>query len=219
MAITNSQINNIPIFIGLKQEDLTNIATNTRLGLKHYKKGSAIVEDGKKCSSLFIILNGRFKVVTYNDSHSYHVEESMQAIHMVEPDKLFGLTTSYHSTYQCISACEVIELPKEELMRLIDNHLIIKINLLNAICMKAQKSERFLWGEKSTDITSEVIRFIKLHVSHPAGQKFFHITMTQLAKELNCSTTDISKALKKLDEAERIILKRGLIEIPALQLL
>jgi hypothetical protein len=43
--------------------------------------------------------------------------------------------------------------------------------------------------------------------------------MVQLAKEVGYARLEISKALNALADAERIILKRGIIEIPALQLL
>jgi DNA-binding GntR family transcriptional regulator len=43
--------------------------------------------------------------------------------------------------------------------------------------------------------------------------------MKKLAFHLGCSRLEVSNALNALADQERLILKRGIIEIPALQLL
>ena len=43
--------------------------------------------------------------------------------------------------------------------------------------------------------------------------------MRQLATELNLSRLEVSIALNELQQQEKLILRRGIIEVPALQIL
>jgi len=209
----------MPLFIGLSKNDLLEVIRNTHYNRKHYKKGATIIKEGDTCDSLFIITNGWVRAITQNDNHAYKIEETMQAMVMFEPDKLFGMTTTYHSSYFAHTTCEAIEITKEEVMRLTEQYLIVRLNLLNIICRKAQHLEHLPWMKCTDNATSAIITFVKNHVYYPAGKKIIHIKMLQLAKELGYSRLEISNALNGLADAERIILKRGIIEIPALQLL
>ncbi len=209
----------MPLFIGLSKNDLVNVVQNTHYNRKHYKKGSTIITEGDICDSLFIVTNGWICASTHNDNHAYRIEETIQSLIMLEPDKLFGMTTTYHSSYFAHTTCEAIEITKEEIIRLTEQYLIVRLNLLNIICRKTQHLEHLPWMKCTNNATSAIIAFVKKHVYYPAGKKVLHIKMLQLAKELGYSRLEISNALNGLADAERIILKRGIIEIPALQLL
>ncbi len=209
----------MPLFLGLSKNDLVDVVRNTHYNRKHYKKGATIITEGDICNSLFIITNGWVCATTQNDNHAYSIEETMQAMIMLEPDKLFGMTTTYHSSYIAHTTCEAIEITKEEIIRLTEQYLIVRLNLFNIICRKSQHLEHLPWMKCTDNATSAIIAFIKKHVYYPAGKKILHIKMLQLAKELGYSRLEISVALNNLADAERIILKRGIIEIPALQLL
>lgn len=212
-------LKDMPLFIGLSRKDLEEAIKLIHYNRKHYKKGAAIASEGTPCESLFFISEGWIRIVTESDNHAYRLEETMQAPAIIEPDKLFGMTTSFHSTYIAHTTCEVLEVSKDEIMRLIEQYLIVRLNLLNIICRKTQHLEHLPWTACTDNATSAITAFIKSHVHYPAGRKVMYIKMAQLAKELGYGRLEISKALNSLADAERIILKRGIIEIPALQLL
>ena len=58
-----------------------------------------------------------------------------------------------------------------------------------------------------------------VHSIHPAGEKKIKIKMTTLAHELNESRLNISIELNKLQDDGLISLSRGMIIVPALELL
>jgi hypothetical protein len=120
---------------------------------------------------------------------------------------------STHQTYsdRCIG--------HEELMQMMERYLIVKLNMLNMLCRKIQVLERQPWRQRTLDLKARVVMFFREHVQHQAGKKVFYIKMTQLATEVNDSRLNVSIVLNELERDERIILKRGIIEIPALQIL
>ena len=52
------------------------------------------------------------------------------------------------------------------------------------------------------------------HCKRPAGEKHIKIKMETLAKELNDSRLDVSKALNNMKAEGKIMLTRGMIHVP-----
>lgn len=219
MQLNYKTISELPLFLGLSEKEIKDITRYTRFNLRHHKKGSVIVETGEPCTSLVSIVEGWISIENYADDRSYHIEERAQAIEMLEPDKLFGLSPHYKSTCKAYTTCESICISKEELTQLFERYIIVRLNYLNLICRRTQLIEQLPWQHRKKDIGEQIIAFIKNHSLYPIGHKALYIKMTQLAEELNVSRLEISNALNNLNSADKIILHRGIIEIPALQLL
>lgn len=219
MAVTTKHIESLPLFIGLTNEELRQIVKNVHFTQLHRKKNTAICSEGEMASSLMFVSTGWLKIETWSDDRLYHIVERMQAPQVLEADKLFGMRCYYRSTYIAETVCEVLAISKDSLMMLLSQYLVVRINFLNMICHKTQRYERQPWQTQSDDLQKRITLFIKQHCRYPAGHKTLYIKMTQLAHELNVKRLEVSNALNAMEQAERIILKRGIIEIPALQLL
>jgi CRP-like cAMP-binding protein len=219
MAISKDIISCLPLFMGLSDKELSEIAGEVSFALHHHKKGSIIAESGKPCNGLITIINGQVTCETVADDHSYRLLESIHTMHVVEPNKLFGLQLRYASTYHALTSCETIEISKEGLLELLSTNFIVRLNYLNMLCRSSQTTEHNPWKACPPNLEGRIVQFVKNRVKHPAGSKTIYITMKRLANELCTSRLEVSIALNNLANQERIILKRGIIEIPALQLL
>ena len=133
MVETTELLKNSPLFLGLTQGELNDVTQDAHLALHHHKKGSAIVSEGDECQGLVIVVEGWIEIDTYADNRSYRMTELMQAQQMLEPDKLFGLTRTYRSTYTAYTTCTSLIISKEELSRFITKYLIVRINIMNII--------------------------------------------------------------------------------------
>jgi len=219
MTPTTDDLARLPMFIGLSEDDLKNALLLARMTLQRIKKGSVIVEEYSLCAAPVFVLNGKVEVDTYSDSRSYHVVERLEAPFMIEPDRLYGLSTHYRSTYYAATACDTLSMPKEDFMMLITKYDIVRFNFFNAICRKAQQADNLLWLGNKGSLKEGMINFFRRHCITPTGYKTFYIKMVQMADELNVKRLYVSQALNDLDKDEKIILKRGIIEIPELRLL
>lgn len=219
MAIRTEQIEGLPFFMGLSKKDLKEVTSNVTFSLRHHKKGGCITEEGNVCNMLVFLIEGWMEIDTYNDPHTYHLKETVQAPQLLEPEKLFGMNQQYTSTYRAVTPCETIAISKEDVVHLFTQYQIIRMNLLNIICRRTQLLERQPWQTRSRNLKERIAMFVRQHSRYPAGKKQLYIRMTDLSVELNDSRLHVSEALNALAEEDRIILKRGIIEIPALQLL
>lgn len=214
-------IKSLPIFMGLSEKELTEIASTTHFAFKHHKKNKYIVSQGDDASEgLLFIITGHITIATEADNGAYNVQEEKIAQNMViEPDKMFGLHPRYTSSYFTMGTSESMLIPKGEMLKLMQTYFIVQINFLNMLCTISQKQERLPWHDTPEDTESRIINFIRDHITSQAGKKVFRIKMTQLAKEINVPRIEVSIALNKLEEEEKIILQRGIITIPTPQLL
>lgn len=219
MALQKDKISRLPLFMGLSELELDRISSEVSFSIHHHKKGSVIAEAGNVCSGLITVTIGQMACETVSDDHSYRVVEEIHNIHTIEPNKLFGLQLRYASTYHALTSCETIEISKENLLELLASNFIVKLNYLNMLCRCSQTTEHNPWKACPSNLEGRIVQFVKNRVYHPAGSKTIYITMKRLANELCTSRLEVSIALNNLANQERIILKRGIIEIPALQLL
>lgn len=219
MQISASDISTLPLFIGLSDKELNDIVTTSHFDQRHYKKGYTFIKEYDSCTSLVFLIQGRIEVNTYADNRSYHFVERAESNLLIEPDKLFGLATSYRSSYTAITPCDTLILRKEELMKIIENHVIARLNFLNIISRKAQHLGSLPWQNYTSDTKESIKTFIRQHSTYPTGRKTLYIKMRQLANELHFTRLDISIALNTMQNEEKIILRRGIIDVPELQLL
>lgn len=219
MALSVNDISNIPLFIGLTQGELSDIATLTHFVQRHHKKGFCFIPEYSPCNTLVLVIRGRIAVDTYADNRSYHITEQLNCPLIIEPDKLFGLTTHYRSSYTALTPCDTLAITKEELMMILSKYMIARLNFLNIICRKSQHMDGMTWHNTPQEVKESIITFIRQHSTHPTGQKTLYIKMTQLAAELHFSRLEVSIALNALEDEEKIILRRGIIDIPEVQLL
>ena len=82
---------------------------------------------------------------------------------------------------------------------------------------QTQKSSRLLWQHVPTSLEDRIVRFFVQHCIYPAGPKVFYILMNRLAEELNDSRLNVSRALNALQRDEKIVLRRGRVEIPLME--
>lgn len=219
LVIAKEELEICPLFLGLSTAEINEIIHKVHISPKMHKKGSIIAEEGAACDCLLYITDGWIEIETTSDDKSYKLKELLQAKHLVEPDKLYGLKHSYNSTYKAYTACTSYSINKDSFMKLMRDYLIVRINVMNIICRNSQTYEHLLWGPKSNMLEKQIIQFIKQRCTSLIGRKTLYIKMTQLAHELNATRLEVSGVLNKLADEEKIILKRGIIDVPALQLL
>jgi len=113
--------------------------------------------------------------------------------------------------------CHFILLSKDEVLRLFDDILTFRLNLLNLLSTLAQQRGRRPWRRVSVPLTDRIARFFIDHAHYPAGRKEVRILMERLAVELNDSRLDVSRALNDMQRRGLVELHRGRIVIPSLE--
>lgn len=206
-----------PLFQGMSRDDLELVAGHTRFGFSKMNQGSTIVTEGDDCRQLLFLINGTLRVETMADDRSYMVVEQLEAPVILQPEVIFGYTQRYTHTYIAKTDVNLITVGKDEVLRLSEDFLVFRLNLLNMFATQTQKSSRLLWQHVPVTLEDRIVRFFAHHCIYPAGPKMFHVLMNRLAEELNDSRLDVSRALNALQRDGKIVLHRGRVEIPQME--
>jgi CRP-like cAMP-binding protein len=172
---------------------------------------------GDACHQLYFLINGSVKVETSSEDYSYTVTEHFSAPYILQQEAVFGYYQRYTHTYSTISDANFLTISKEEVLRLLEDFLVFRLNLVNFFATQSQKHTRLLWQRSPQDLRGRVIRFLTSHCLYPAGQKTFSILMEQLALELNDSRLNVSRVLNQLQRDGLVELHRGKIIVPQLE--
>ena len=211
------QLLQFTLFQGMSRADLMEVVTHTKFGFTKVAAGKRIVKDGDKCTHLYFLTNGTLECETLSDDHCCRVVERISAPYTLQPERIFGLSQSYSSSFKATEPCNLITLDKQEVMLLLETQLVFRLNMFNLLAAHAQRLEHRAWRSAPQSLRERIIRFFFSRCLFPAGPKTFYILMQQIAQELNDSRLDISNALNQMQADQMITLHRGRIEIPMLE--
>jgi CRP-like cAMP-binding protein len=206
-----------PLFLGMSRDDLEIVAGHTRFGFLKLEAGKTVVKSGDNCNQLHFLINGNLRVRTYSDDYGYSVEEQMQAPNILQLESVFGYYQRYTHDFIAQTDVNFITIDKEEVMRLTEDFLVFRLNIMNHFATLTQKKMRQVWTRPPQSLEDRVIRFLVQHSTYPAGHKVFNILMTRLADEVNDSRLNVSRVLNEMQHKGMILLGRGKIDIPQLE--
>lgn len=205
------------LFQGMSHADLMQVAGHTKFNFSKLAAGKKLVKEGDDCHHLVFVTNGTLRAETVSDDHSCRVTESISAPYILQPERLFGITQRYSSSFTAETPCSLISIDKQEVLLLLETQLVFRLNLLNLLAAESQRLRHHAWRTAPRTLPERITRFFFSRCLYPAGPKTFHILMQQMAKELNDSRLDISVALNKMQAEGLLTLHRGRIEIPMLE--
>ena len=80
-----------------------------------------------------LMTHGRVECETISDDHQCRVVEEMGAPYMIQPERLFGMTQKYTSSFKALDNCNFITISKEEVLLLLETQLVFRLNMLNML--------------------------------------------------------------------------------------
>ena len=206
-----------PLFIGMGREELENIVAKTKLSFHTMREGEIIVDTTTRSGMLVMLTDGTAVATTYSDDKGYWVEEYINGPVLVQPEYVFGLAQHFSQLWKAKTTCHLITLDKQEILKLSDNSLIFRLNLLNLLSTQVQKRQALFWRAAPHSDEESLRRFFLVHSIRPAGRKEFHIKLTRIEKELNIDRRRLSVVLRQWEEQELVEWTRGCLVIPALE--
>ena len=203
------------LFQGLSRNELLQMAGNTKFGFRKEEAGVTVVHEGDTCRQLLFLISGTLQLTTRSDDGAYRFVEHLASPWLLQPETLFGASPRHTGTCVTLEPCHFITLSKDEVLRLTDDFLIIRLNLMNMLATMVQKRSQQPWRRMPSSLVGRFIRFVMDHSAYPAGPKTLHILMTRLAADLNDSRLNVSRMLNQLQDTGLITLHRGRIERPS----
>lgn len=206
----------LPFFQGLCKDDFTSVIEKVKFHFMKFDEQKTIVEQGQTCDNLIFVLQGE---VTRHYTHSiYTLSETLTAPFVIEPYSLFGMQTMYQASYKALTHTRVLSIRKIDILEVLLNYEIIRINCLNILSNRVQIQEQALWQIPKESMEEKIIDFFMKRCLKPHGQKELLITIEDFSNIIDEPRIKLTKYLNDLhDKGIMKIKKRKGIEIPALE--
>lgn len=210
----------LPLFQGISTKSLTKILEKAKLHFERRTAGETIVRSGSRCDGLVFILHGEVEKTTVGMGESaYEVTEYLDAPYLLEPASVFGLTTSYRSTYIAGTDVDTMSVSKVTIADVLMKNEVFRLNYLNTVCRRMQNLENTIWESPLPTSTSIVCHSILNHFETLTGRKSLFIDINDLASKGNILRINVKQALKGLEKNGLLQIKGRSIEIPDASLL
>ena len=130
------------LFQGLSRAELLQLTGQTKFGFLKLPEGKPVVREGEPCSQLYFLIDGRLSLTTMSDDRRYSVIEQLSAPWLLQPEAVFGAHPQYTCTVSTLTECHFMTLSKDEVLRLLEDFFIIRLNLLNLLSTQSQRRGR-----------------------------------------------------------------------------
>lgn len=210
----------LPLFQGLSQKELTEIIEKVVFQFGSKSADALLAEQGQDCNSILYILNGKISKKTISQDQTYVLEQTLKAPILIEPQSLFGKDTEYQSSYTSRTKIDIITIDKRFILAELMTYPIFELNYINILSSITQNQYKLLWNHKTcNELVDRFKYFIRRRTEANCSEITLHITMEDLAFQLNDTRLNVSRMLNLLEEESKISLKRKIVQIPNLELL
>lgn len=190
----------LPMFQGIGRRRLSELVGKTHFHFLKYGDGETILEAGERCSHIRFVVSGSARIETAFSSRQVVVGQTLTAPAVIGPEYLYGLDTYYPFAVKAVGQCGVMQLTKEEYLKVLTTDHIFIINLLNILSRNSQKVTSNLLNLK-TDSVSERIAYIIVALTNTVATD---ITLTFKQKDLcsiiGCQRPTLVATLEELQQ-------------------
>lgn len=204
----------IPLFLGMNAQDLHTVIEKSNMQIQLVEAGDVLALQGERCGRLTILLRGDLAVETQMEDKALMVEETLQGAAVLEPDSLYGLGRRWKSTYRARTECQMMEIPKDSVSRLIAGFEIFRINFLNLLSTLAARRHQQTWSLPEMNNRRRLVHFLFTHTLYNReGRKVYHARMEDLGHYLGVTRSLVGKMLGELQAAGLLTYDRNLVEV------
>lgn len=130
----------LPLFKGVSYSRISEIVGMAKFHFLKYLEGEQIVTAGEPCTHIKFIISGKARLTIENSTGRFKVSQTLTAPDVISPDFLFGKATHYPCSATAIDATGILQISKQDYVKILNSDNIFLFNFLNILSMNAQKA-------------------------------------------------------------------------------
>jgi CRP/FNR family cyclic AMP-dependent transcriptional regulator len=173
---------------------------------RRYRRGELVVEQGKKSNALFILLNGRARVLTADSRGREVILAVLEAGDYVGEMSLID-NQSHSATVRCEVQCDMLILGRAEFARCLPENSSLSYAIMRGLVTRLRSADRQIESLALLDVYGRVARTLLDMAEDVDGEKLVRskVSRQDMAKIVGASREMVSRVMKDLEE-------RGVIE-------
>lgn len=129
-------LKNTCFFKGISNEEIEEILKSEAYLVKSYKKGEVIANQGEKCNSLSVILEGKAVIQTIYENGKVLTLAIFNVSDVFAEALLFSKLREYPATVIAVENCKVLSIPKKSVLGIIQKNTQFTENILELLSQK-----------------------------------------------------------------------------------
>ena len=170
----------LPIFNGITYEKIIEIIGTTKFHFLKYLEGETFITEGEPCTHIKFIISGKIRVSIANSDRRFIVAQTLSAPDIIAPEYIFGRSTLYPCTATALEPTSILQISKDDLLKILKSDSICMINYLNILSMNAQKAVDGVLSVATGSIEERIAFWIVALTQHGGTD----ITLTCRQKDL-----------------------------------
>lgn len=142
---------NLPLFFGVTSEVMARTVGKYRFEFRKYQGGDTVISAGTAVNELIFILSGGCTATT-ELAQGIKITENIGADSVIYPEYLLGKSTSCPATVVAAESVSAVVISKTDFLDIIETNSVYKLNYLNLLSRKAQKSHEIARAISSGEI-------------------------------------------------------------------
>lgn len=196
-------IRRVRLFSMLTPEQAQSVADS--VSKRRYKRGDVLVEQGTQPGALFILLNGRARVLTSDQRGREVIMAVLEAGSYVgEMSLIDGEPAS--ATVRCEAPTDVLVLGRQEFARCLPEPHSMAYGILRGLVARLRNADRQIESLALLDVYGRVARTLMDMAQDEDGVKIIRgrVSRQDLAKVVGASREMVSRVMKDLEERGQI---------------
>ena len=150
----------LPLFHGVTYQKMFEIVGKHKFHFLKVADGEEIVAAGKPCTHLKSIISGAGRMVITSKDDRFRVSQTLVAPEVIAPDFFFGLSTRYPGSVVAKGDVGIMQIDKNDYLKIIDSDPVFLFNYLNMLSMNAQLSHEGVLALTSGDLQKRIAYWI-----------------------------------------------------------
>ncbi len=193
-------IRRVPLFSMLTEAQATAVAD--AVIKRRFKRGEVIVEQGKKTNALFILLNGRARVITADSRGREVILATLQPGDHIGEMSLID-NEPHSATVRAEVQTDVLMLGRVEFARCLPENTSMAYAVMRGLVQRLRHADRKIESLALMDVYGRVARaLLEFAVDDGQGEKLIRekISRQDIAKMVGASREMVSRVMKDLEE-------------------
>lgn len=193
-------IRRVPLFSMLTEAQAVSVAN--AVVKRRFKRGEVIVEQGKKSNALFILLNGRARVLTADSRGREVILATLQPGDHIGEMSLID-NEPHSATVRAEVQTDVLMLGRVEFARCLPENTSMAYAVMRGLVQRLRHADRKIESLALMDVYGRVARaLLEFAAETPEGELLIRekISRQDIAKMVGASREMVSRVMKDLEE-------------------
>ena len=169
---------------------------------RHYSKGQIIFFEGDEAKYLFVIIEGKVKMINTNDDNKEFIQGIFYERQSFGEPSLFTDEQTYPSTAIADSDVEIIRLEKSAFLKLLKNNFDLHLEITKALAERVQFKiiiSKEISGYKPEHRLETLFQYLKHNSIKHKNKTEIDLTRQELANLTGLRVETVIRAVKKLE--------------------